>query len=105
MKDLRIILWQNLDALMHHHWGKANLNRLAREGGFPPATSTNLKKCKTYVQLDTLQKLALVFNVEPWSLLIDGFDPKNPPVRNLSRSEKIFYDKLSNLFQELKEKS
>lgn len=104
MKDIRIILWENLSALMLHHWGKVNLNRLAREAGFPPNTSTNIKKGKTFIQLDTLQKLALVFNTEPWSLLIEGFDPTNPPVRNLTRSEKLFYDKISFAIQELKEK-
>lgn len=30
-----------------------------------------IKKCVSYIQMDTLERLASAFNVEPWTLLVD----------------------------------
>lgn len=71
-KDLKKILWGNVQSLMKQRWGEENLNRLAREAGFGPATASRIKEQKTDIGLDTLDKLARLFGLEPGELLADG---------------------------------
>lgn len=78
-QDTKAVLWINTTALMKHHWGEANLNRLAREAHFGPATSTRLKEMQTSVGVDVLAKIAGVFKIDPWQLLVPDLDPKALP--------------------------
>lgn len=73
------VLWNNVKALMDHHYGEENLNRLAREAKFGPGTASRIKEQKTSAGLDTLDKVARAFNLETWQLLVPGLDPAAPP--------------------------
>jgi hypothetical protein len=77
--DTKAVLWQSVGRLMEKHYGAENLNRLARDAGVGPATSSRLKKQETGVRLDTLDRLSEAFDVPQWQLLVPGFDPLNPP--------------------------
>lgn len=77
--DSKAFLWAAVQALMNKHFGDENLNRLARVAKFGPGTASRLKAQATSVGLDTLDKLAQAFSVEPWQLLVPGFDPDAPP--------------------------
>lgn len=71
-------LWAAVLALMEKHYGQENLNRLARDVKIGPATASRLKAQETSVGIDTIDKLADYFRVEPWQLLLPGFNPDNP---------------------------
>ena len=79
MTNSREVLWQAVLALMDKHYGGENLNRLARDAKIGPATSSRMKAQETSVGLDTIDKLANRFSVEPWQLLFPGFSPDRPP--------------------------
>lgn len=72
--DSRPVLWRNVSALMRKKYGRENLNQLAREAQFSPATSTRIKEQSTSVGIDVLDKLAMVFGVLPNQLLDEQFD-------------------------------
>lgn len=76
---MKAILWANVQALMHHHYKKENLTRLAADTGIGPGTASRIKAQNTSVGLDVLEKIAGKFNIQPWQLLVDNFDPVSPP--------------------------
>lgn len=93
--DPKLVLWQNLSALMEHHWGKENLTRLAREAKTGPGTATRIKEMQTSVGLDVVDRMAEVFDLELWQMLTPGLDPKNPPAaRPISEAERQLYQRL-----------
>lgn len=71
-KNLAGVLWENVRALMVSRWGAENLNRLAREAKIGPASATRIKECRTAVRINTLEKIARTFGVEPWQLIAPG---------------------------------
>lgn len=80
--DSRPVLWRNVAALMRKKYGRENLNQLAREAQFSPATSTRIKEQSTSVGIDVLDKLASVFGVQPHQLLDERFDADNAEVES-----------------------
>lgn len=77
-------LWNAVGALMRKRFGGENLNRLAREAKFGLATASRMKAQETSVGLETLDKLADAFDVEPWQLLVPGFNPDAPPYHSVA---------------------
>ncbi len=105
-EDSRVTLWANVQTLMRHRYGRENLTRLARDCKFGPATSSRLKAMDTSVTLETLNKLADFFGVEPWQLLVPGMSATSPPVlRSISPAERELYDRLLLTAQELSRKA
>jgi transcriptional regulator with XRE-family HTH domain len=43
---------------------------------------------------DMLDRIAQVFGLEAWQMMVPGLDPTNPPVNHFSEEEKRFYDRL-----------
>jgi len=78
-------LWSAVQLLMHQHYGKENLNRLARETNIALGTASRMKAQDTSVGLDVIDRIAEKFKVEPWQLLLPDFNPHRPAqVSNLS---------------------
>ncbi len=77
--ESKTTLWASVQALMRKRFGEENLNRLAREVKFGPATASRLKAQETSVGLDVVDKIAHAFGAEPWQLLVPGFNPDEPP--------------------------
>lgn len=73
--DSRKPLWANLVALMQERYGTENLNRLARECKFSPATASRIKAQDTSVGLETIDKLAATLGVRPCDLIDPDFAP------------------------------
>jgi transcriptional regulator with XRE-family HTH domain len=65
----RSVLWTNVTALMLVKYGEENLTRLARDTKIGPGTSSRMKQQETSVRVDTLEKIASFFEIEPWQLL------------------------------------
>lgn len=68
-RTIRDVLWANTLALMNKHYGRENLNRLARDTGIGPGGASRLKEAKTNVGLGVLEKLGRFFQVPPHRLL------------------------------------
>ena len=101
--DSRAVLWANVQALMQHHWKGENINRLAREAGVGPATVDRLKKQKTSVGIEVIDKLAPVFALESWQLLVPGLQPASTPaLLPQSEAERAFYARMLEAAKALK---
>jgi len=93
--DPKLVFWQNVSALMLHHWKSENLTRLSREAKIGPGTATRIKEMQTSVGLDVVDRVAEVFDLEMWQMLTPGLDPKNPPAAQpVSKAERELYDRL-----------
>ena len=105
-EDSRATLWTNIQTLMRHRYGRENLTRLARECKFGPATSSRLKSMETSVTLETLNKIADTFGVEPWQLLVPGLSATSlPALRLVSPEERDLYGQLVSIATELARRS
>ena len=90
--DSRKVLWANVLALMEARWERENLTRLAREADIGPGSATRLKQQQTSVGLELVDKIAALFGLETWQLLVPGFDPNNPPtLQPMSEAERALY--------------
>lgn len=76
--DSRPVLWKNISALMHKKYGRENLNQLAREAKFGPATASRIKAQDTSVGIEVIDRVATVLGVHPWQLLYEDFNPEFP---------------------------
>lgn len=99
--DTKPILWQNVAALMRHHWGRENLTRLASEAKIGPGTATRIKEQKTSIGINVLESVANVFELQAWHLLTPNLDPTNPPVIYLSRDEAALYERFRTSARDL----
>jgi hypothetical protein len=100
--DSKKVLWQSVLALMKKHYGRENLTRLAKDCKFGPATSTRLKEAKTSVGVEVIDKIAKHFDVQPWELLVPGFDPSNrPTLAPLTEAERQWQEKIRQLIKEV----
>lgn len=88
------ILSKNLKALMDHHVELKSNNRLGDAAGIPPRTVGRIINQEHMPQIDTLDKLAAVFEIESWCLLLPEFDPKNPAIRAMTEAESKLYSDL-----------
>ena len=101
--DTRRLLWANVQALMQHHWKKEDLGRLARTAKIGPATCTRIKQQQTSVGVEIVDKIAEVFGLDTWQLLVPNLDPANPPLLVLSAAERSFYRQVLNAAQTFKD--
>lgn len=88
------LLWANVTALMLHHWNEINLWQLAKRAKIGPATATRIKEARTSVGLDIVDKVAGVFGLQAWQLLLPDLDPANVPAAMISDDEKRLYERL-----------
>jgi len=95
------VLWRNVSLCMREKYGRENITRLSKEAQVGPATIHRIKTAETSVGLEVLDRIAAVFELEPWHLLVPSFDPKNPPVVSLSRAEREFYERMKDAANKL----
>lgn len=93
--DPKLVLAQNVEALMRHHYGERNINRLRLAVRTSPANIQRILDGRTSVGLDLIEKIAAKFDVLPWQLLVPGFDPAHKPVlARAGLSEEQWYQML-----------
>lgn len=95
------IIGTNLDALMAHHSELNNSERVGSKAKIPPRTVNRIKNAQVSCTVDTLAKIAKVFEIEPWALLVPNYDPANPPVRTMTQDERNFYARMRADLQNL----
>lgn len=99
--NFKAVLWENVLALMEHHWRGENLSRLAREAHVGPGTASRIKAQQTSVGVDVIAAVAAVFHLQPWHLLVPNLDPANPPVLWMTQAEVDLYRRLRETAREL----
>ena len=72
-------LWENVSRLMVKRYGKENLTQLAKDAKFGPGSATRLKDQSTSVGVDIVDRLAKLFKLEPWQLLVPQLNVDSPP--------------------------
>lgn len=77
--DSKLVLWQNVSALMDAKYGKEHLTRLATDAKIGPGTISRIKQHETSVGIDVVEAIAKVFKVEPWQLLVPQLQADRPP--------------------------
>jgi hypothetical protein len=77
--DSKAALWQAILSLMQRHYGEENLLRLSKEAKIGLGSTSRLKAQETSVGVDLIDKVAARFKLEPWQLLVPGFDADRPP--------------------------
>lgn len=90
---MKQIIAMNVAALMEHN--KHDAPAAARHLKMQPFTLKRVLAGKHHTRMDTLERIADGYNVEPYQLLILGLDAKNPQVlRALSPEEERLYKAL-----------
>ena len=84
--DSKLVLWENVSALMKAKYGRENLTRLAAEAKVGPGTVSRIKAHETSVGLDVVEAIARIFKVEPWQLLVPGLDVADLPAISIGSS-------------------
>lgn len=98
----KVILWQNIVALMRHKYGRENINQLARDAKISPGTVSRIKKIENSTGLDVIERIAGVFRLQAWQLLLPGLDPSNVPMTMITETERQLYEKLKRVYALLK---
>jgi hypothetical protein len=101
--DVRQVLWANVQALMEHHWRRVSLAELSRKAHIGLGSVSRIKEQETSVGVDIVAKVADVFHLEAWQLLVPGLDPKNPPtLMPVGEAERRLYERLAAAAREFK---
>lgn len=93
-KALRTTLGANVSALMLHAWGEENLTKLGREAHVSAATVQRIRAGTHGAGIDILEKIARVFGIQPWQLLVPNLDPASLPALLASAADRAVYDNL-----------
>lgn len=99
-RDVKTILWENVQALMRARYGKINQARFIADSGVGNGTVTRIKSCRVSVGIDKLQEIAEAYGLEAWHLLVPDLDPLNPPL-SLTPSERDLYKRLAKVAQDI----
>lgn len=92
----RAVLRQNINALLRSKSGPRNPTALGKKAGVGQATIDRILSPEGVdARIETLEKIAGVYGLEAWQLLVAGMDPTNPPVlQPVSKAERALYDSL-----------
>ena len=81
---------------MQKRYGKENLTRLAADAKIGPGTCSRMKAQETSVGLEVIDKVAALFDVEPWELLVPNFSPDNrPTLQAITSAELDLYRRIA----------
>ncbi len=94
-----VVLAQNVNALMAHSPEFASNPTLGKKAGLAPSAISRLRNGHN-ATLETIDKVAAVFGLQSWHLLLPGLDVQNPPVVQISAKEAELYRKLRELVKE-----
>ena len=99
---LTALFARNLREAMTHARPKLSQQALARASGIAQASIGRILRGEQSPTLDAMEDLARALDVAPWMMLVDGFDPSNPPVlRPVLPAEQALYDRLLTAAQDL----
>lgn len=94
------LLAENLNRLMDERQ-LAN-RRLALSCGLGEGTIQRIRRAQVAIQIDTLERLANYFGLEPWQLLTSRMDPVHPPATFPTAEEQALYEKFKALARQFR---
>ena len=102
MNELKQLIGKNLKLLREHH--QRSRTAFARDCGMAQPVYSRLENAEVMQHLESLEKIANRYGLEAWQLLINGFDPSNPPVlQPITPAQREFYEKMKELSKLIKQ--
>jgi hypothetical protein len=99
----RHILSANLRALMASHAHLDTLKKITGAGGPSNGTLDRIRRMESGCSIDELDKLARIFELESWQLLVPDLDPTNPPMlAHVTERQRELYEKLKQVAKTLR---
>ena len=99
--EARKVLAQNLQRLMNSNPKLDSNPKLSKRAGVGVATLSRIMSMKTGANLDTITRLAGVFGMAPWQMLVPNLSPKNPQIlRSSGAMEDALYEKIRKVVDE-----
>ncbi len=102
-RSARKILAENLTALMKYHEDASSQKAVRDKSRVGGGTFDGAVNATSNTTLDSLEKLARAFGLQPYQLLIPDLDPKNPLIARLPPNEKAFYKNIEDNLRVLQE--
>lgn len=98
----RAVLRQNVAALLKVKGGPNNPTALGKKAGVGQATVERILSDEgVNARIETIEKIASVYGLEAWQLLVPGMNPGNPPVLvPISKAERALYESLRAAMKE-----
>lgn len=98
----RAVLAQNVQALLNSKDGPSNPTALGKKAGVGQATIERILSDEGVdARIETVEKIAKVYGLQAWQLLVAGMDPANPPVLvPISKAERALYEGLKAAMKE-----
>lgn len=105
MADPRPILAENLRALMDYardtgHPERASVKGLSRLSSVGRYSIDGMLEGSRNTGIETLQRIADVFEIQAWTLLVPHLDPSNPPTKPMSKTEVQLYKRMGKVARE-----
>lgn len=101
VKATKGVLAENLNKLMRAHPSLESNPKLSKRAKLGVGTIARVRNSDAAVNLDTLDKLAGCFDLQPWQMLVPGLDAKSPPVlRSMSAAESELFERLRTVIKQ-----
>lgn len=97
-----VTLGQNVSALMGGNESLDSNPKVSKATKLSTSTLSRLRNGQVNANLETLEAIAEAFDVEPWQLLVPGFQPANPPVLGMAgQKEQDLYNRFMSAAKEI----
>lgn len=98
------VLGENLAALMAARPELDSNPKVAAKTRLGTGTISRLRNGMVDANLDTLERIAKAFEVEPWQLLVPGLTPANlPTLQPISEQERKLYARIAEAVKGIRE--
>lgn len=96
------VLGKNLQTLMASQADLCSNPKLAKRTGLGTGTISRLRNGDVDANLDTLERLATAFHVQPWQLLVPNIEPASLPVlQSVNEQERRLYERIRDAVKEI----
>lgn len=104
-EETRLVLAQNLKALMAARPNLATFKQIVAAGGPSNGTLDRIRRAGSGCSVDQIDLLAKVFELDAWQLLVPDLKPNNAPILLGAGGEveRALWDKIDKLMSEVKE--
>jgi transcriptional regulator with XRE-family HTH domain len=96
------VLASNLAKLMEYYGHTQE--QTAKLAKVDQSVISRILKGEHHPRVDTVEAIALGYDLQAWTLLLPGLDPRNPPVIAMTESERDLYWRLQHDLRKLVER-
>jgi|GEM_PF-5715651 len=95
---LRITIAENVRTLMAYTPALETQEKLSKKTGIGQATLSRTLNAATWPNAKLIEKVAKAFRVEPWQLLVPGFQPRSTATdAEIPPNERVLLDQIAAL--------